>query len=1282
MAGDPSTTPLSTLWLNFSSAEIVDYLNGYVDETLGADKPFSIQGSLIDAAIELRGEAGFVTDFFIGVAAALTAATITVASAGVAAVGVGGLIAYLPGIGTIVAPKEGTEISVGNYQTTIQWYDRQSGVTLQLANSLGKYRDDIEVKSKAVAIAFSSAYEQLKTESQVSNTALDAAFTMALGKTFNYEQVIFQLENIVTVISRSASDTYDLVGAQDIWKPLSSKLDPSAGEAYYSTIHSTDKEAWAKKLVTDVGLAAGVPSYFIYSDALYTAFEAVATALDEFRQAAFAFKWLPHNFILEAHGSSWAKAKTPSDWFGKSLIEALMWDSLISLSLEHAAIASVKNTQALYAGDLEAYIQQHERSRKAIEAKEKELKTVLEGGIIDQDKLTFKEQCFLLSKIFDLVEHKAKHEKSFPKSLPYDGQTPGTAGWNSSLMIHGDPYALINRLTQHPNASLFFDMENKDISSLQPMIRLFKVKEDSNGNEVQQELIFDSYAVSADVQSVFADKTKRGFGVGIKDFTFSYEGDSPFSAKKAIKARLNIFANSFDELLKDRGPTDDQYKYIDLALKTGKIKKIEEKKEVEQAVEEVPQEEQEDAVLAEIDNRLNFRLKAVIGWAVPIEGAVISTDVLDAIYDSYVTLQLTPTVHDFKFDDQGRINFIIDYLAYIEEGFDQSAFNIFFDSATALRSLTRKFKNEYITSTCDPTTIEQWRTDNKDAITDDKKLALQSIFKALWKANKIKFIDMTRRQLNEFATQGPFFEKPGSLDITDWDDVSKGTKLAQGQMVGDATEAATTEEGETTWDEAAVREQNIADEQISFFYVSDLVDVLLKGIDENITTLSEVFGSVVGGDEDSLGTNAQLATDLVKRIQDDIEKGQYYTKADIALEHQKMRGYVRQFKKLRVLLGPLELVNPRNAIESTFVNFGDIPVSTRYFIEWLTTKTLSRDNLHFPLPAFLNQFFNNLVSNFLNDDSCFSVSTKQKTVVNQVVITSYKNKEIDEITEYINEARKNPGAQYLSRAILSQMPQPVLNISGERGSPIVDKGIASETDYYVFFAARTQPTELMRGIRKTYIDTKTGETIIGDEDRGIFHYMIGKDRGIVKTIQLSKTTLSSYKPMRFELEGYDGLEQLREVYNVDISCYANVNTFPGTYIYVDPHGFAPNTVTADDTDFNLTKYGIGGYCMIYRSEHSFGAGHAESRIQARWVAQAEDGDTTANSKDSNTKKRTGRGDDRKSLCKTSKTNREAATKSWLDEVEDFYGISLVYHGDTVNKPEQSEAVIPIGTGKI
>ena len=105
-----------------------------------------------------------------------------------------------------------------------------------------------------------------------------------------------------------------------------------------------------------------------------------------------------------------------------------------------------------------------------------------------------------------------------------------------------------------------------------------------------------------------------------------------------------------------------------------------------------------------------------------------------------------------------------------------------------------------------------------------------------------------------------------------------------------------------------------------------------------------------------------------------------------------------------------------------------------------------------------------------------------------------------------------------------------------------------------------------------------------------------------KNIKLSKTQTPGLQEVRFEQEGYDGLQQLRVVYDAEISSYANINTFPGCYIFIEPKGYAPRT------SLELTKYGIGGYYMIVKSEHLFAPGKADSIIHAKWVNQIYCGD--------------------------------------------------------------------------
>tara|TARA_Y100000034_G_C6613657_1_gene267342 strand:- start:83 stop:553 length:471 start_codon:yes stop_codon:yes gene_type:complete len=135
--------------------------------------------------------------------------------------------------------------------------------------------------------------------------------------------------------------------------------------------------------------------------------------------------------------------------------------------------------------------------------------------------------------------------------------------------------------------------------------------------------------------------------------------------------------------------------------------------------------------------------------------------------------------------------------------------------------------------------------------------------------------------------------------------------------------------------------------------------------------------------------------------------------------------------------------------------------------------------------------------------------------------------------------------------------------------------------------------------------------------------MIGKPQGIVKNIQLIKTDSPGLKEVRFEQEGYDGLSQLREVYDAKITCYGSPNIVPGTYIYVDPKGFAPKDHAGKYTyahaalgkeqridTMMLTRYGIGGYYMVIKAENSLGPGEFNTTITAKWVAELGAGDAT------------------------------------------------------------------------
>jgi hypothetical protein len=796
------------------------------------------------------------------------------------------------------------------------------------------------------------------------------------------------------------------------------------------------------------------------------------------------------------------------------------------------------------------------------------------------EQIIYNEQCFLLAGLLPIINQKITAEQTGTGSarpLPYvENDT------NATLLVEGDPYGFINKLTQYDTTQYFHDMATRDISSLQPMIHLYKITSAKNGEPQEQRIHFATspgykwphgQGNMSELKMFLKDKGQRGFGAGIKDFTFTYEGSNPFGVKKSIKAKLTIVANTFQELLVDRGG----YSYIDLALKTG----ISEKKRAQIAKKKSQKQEDIDRIEDALA-KLDFRLKAVVGWAKP-EGALggfSSNLILDAINNSYITLNLTPTIHEFGIDQMGRVTFTINYLAYVEDFFDQPSFNIFSSNIEAMKGIiSRKVAYKALSKKCKGEEITKLKEQDKDKISKEKADSMSSLIKALIDGEKIKYITLTREQLDDFNKRGPAFFKDTGFKVQVNDDLD--TSNLNGAL------AQAFQKGVSGSDDKAKQALHVSllatdptQEQLAFFYASDLIDVVLSGIGKYLKDMP----TVIKDPKSVFTTNTEITPEDRKR------------------ELEKLVQFEKRFRKLRVLLGPIEL-NDGNDI--SFVTLGDLPIAVKYFGDWLTKKVSAKDSAFYTLTKFLNDFFNDLVREFLNNDRCFLYSFKQKTRIQQTSLCSYRrsNQPYDEITTIMTDWNRKLAKTKLSKAPMSRSylsglykasnrgKGPILNIAGYRGKAGGNPGVSLQTDWLIYFVGRTQPTERMNGIKSE------------DLKNGIYHYMVGRDKGIVKTIDLQKTDTPGLTEVRFEQEGYDGLEQLRLVYDTTIKTYANVQAFPGTYIYVDPYGFAPSILTADGNSFDLTKFGIGGYHMVTRSEHSFGAGKAESTITAKWVAQ-------------------------------------------------------------------------------
>ena len=830
-------------------------------------------------------------------------------------------------------------------------------------------------------------------------------------------------------------------------------------------------------------------------------------------------------------------------------------------------------------------------------------------------KNIFKEQCFLLSYMKKLSQiKKARDSGPAPtaprvpgaepkKFLPYKGNP-----YNSSLLLDGDPYALINKLTQGESSSGFFNVNPEVISHLQPMIRLYKVTYDDDGDAYEDEFIFESSAVG--LEAMLQDKKRRGAGVGVQSFNFAYEGSNPFAVKKSISATLKVFASSMDELLEPRKSSNNRdIAFADLALKTRNPPPPNAQGQSQTpgaapAACSAPASSAPPSNLSATQNanldKLTFRLKAVVGWALPngngpweaIDGGVVPQNEKELIYsgicDSSITLNLTPTVHSFEFDDLGRTVMSINYLAYVDDFYDQPAFNIFANpdptsenSATA-KQLVRNMLLKHYTETCTADVLSTVKENMAENVNLEKQQILQSLVTSLSTQEKIYTLRLARPDISKFLSSGPFQEwDPGNapFDINlSALSTNSDTAAAEMQEALDSYEgfSAGTDATKTALFTTGLAAASPYKETLPFIFVSDLVDCIMENIEKEIENLPDQLAVAISNNTSAVAANLSNSCRLAE-------------------EQQRLRKLQASYKKLRIVLGPLEVVDQSEAVPANVLHctFGDVPIALKYFLEWMTEQMVGQDQTIYSLTRFINDLFNKLIQDFLNDGSCFSWDIKPggKVRVSQTVITSYPrisatqspSTMVDELTQFIGSGspRLNIDAPNVSR--------PLLRISGVPEAPIQAGKVSEEMNYFVFSAGRVAPIDQMNGNKEE------------DEEKGIYHYMIGRNKGLIKTIKLNKTDSQGLAEVRFEQEGYEGLEQLRVLYDADIDMYSNVKTFPGTYIFVDPRGFAPTTNLDCGDPMNLTQYGVGGYMMIIKSEHSFGPGKAETKLHAKWV---------------------------------------------------------------------------------
>ena len=211
----------------------------------------------------------------------------------------------------------------------------------------------------------------------------------------------------------------------------------------------------------------------------------------------------------------------------------------------------------------------------------------------------------------------------------------------------------------------FLNMTPDIQAFLTPKIRLYKVFNDKTGKLKQVEFIFKNSTDGTEkLKQLFADNDKyfRGSGFGIKDFSFSFNGTTPATAKNDITANLTLFFQDFSDFVQEFESTEGKFKFVDLILYDKKN-------------EDVPTYGYATSH-PEQYSPAYYRIRADVGWQVPEANeqfdaacnkrGLEADNIRTTIEKTNQSYYLNMVEHDLNFKADGTVEIKAEYRGYIE----------------------------------------------------------------------------------------------------------------------------------------------------------------------------------------------------------------------------------------------------------------------------------------------------------------------------------------------------------------------------------------------------------------------------------------------------------------------------------------------------------------------------------------------------------------------------------------------------------------------------------------
>jgi hypothetical protein len=294
-----------------------------------------------------------------------------------------------------------------------------------------------------------------------------------------------------------------------------------------------------------------------------------------------------------------------------------------------------------------------------------------------------------------------------------------------------------------------------------------------------------------------------------------------------------------------------------------------------------------------------------------------------------------------------------------------------------------------------------------------------------------------------------------------------------------------------------------------------------------------------------------------------------------------------------IILGPLDYIN-KDGVSKT-MNLARMPISFNFFKSWFIEKIVKMNRVQMPLASFLSSLINDLVVPSLGIG--MSSSRKAPGAKSSIVSLTLPGRILSEKkSKAICDNQTIPFLEeYLpqSRVIHTESRDFQLNYLQHVTKPRSSESLVKTSyDYILIFISSYRDIIKRRG------------DPITDVNEGIYHFNIGSDRGLLKSMDFRKVNIPYLAALRSEQsedQGVDQLSQLAFPFNTDVELVGTSLFTPGMYFYVNPSlaglGRPENAASLSH------QLGLGGYHLVQKVSTNIVPGKFVSKIEGTQTAQ-------------------------------------------------------------------------------